>query len=66
MSQCKYCGETYHYCSSCGYDYELQPLSEGYCGWTCYELDRGESYAQFEVRMLLDDAGQAEHNDEGE
>ena len=52
MSECKQCGEHFHYCSSCGYDFDLYPLLDGYCSWGCYEEDKGESRDQFVAHTL--------------
>lgn len=39
---CKICGRQTHYCTSCGYDAGLHPLSEGCCGWECLRAADGD------------------------
>jgi len=40
------CANRFHYCTSCGWDAELHPLSEGYCSEECLVAEGGETYWQ--------------------
>ena len=48
---CMKCGKEYHWCSSCGWDYQLHPLSEGYCCWEHMTDDTGLTREEFERQM---------------
>jgi hypothetical protein len=44
--KCKVCGRQFHYCTNCGYDKELHPLSEGYCSEKCLKKGNGPKYKE--------------------
>ena len=52
---CITCGKEYHWCSSCGWDYELHPQSENYCSWSCMTEDTGITKEQLIQQFEGDD-----------
>lgn len=41
---CRICGEKFHYCSSCGNEWEYPWLCLGYCSEDCSFKDFGENH----------------------
>lgn len=46
MSKCSQCGKKFHWCTSCGWDEELHPMSEGFCSQACLIAGGGRTYAE--------------------
>ena len=51
MMRCKICNKQFHYCTNCGLDRELYPLSEGYCSEEHLLLDGGVSFDKLDAVM---------------
>jgi hypothetical protein len=52
---CKRCNKKFHWCTSCGWDEGLHPMSEGYCSEECLIADGGRTYAS-----IVDDEDEVE------
>jgi hypothetical protein len=58
--KCKVCGAKFHYCTSCGWDRDLHPLSAGFCSWECLRKGNGPEYPEDdEEETSTDDAVEA-------
>ena len=52
--KCKACGKKFHWCTSCGYDRELHPLSEGCCSCECLQKRGGEQYDEGLLEVIIE------------